>query len=273
MTDGRVSQLFLRSFDEPTPLARMSQFGLRTVFNYPADAAQVSQFIVRSFDDPTPMLRISQLFVRVLIKGRVDDPRVRAWTFTLDGHDFYVLHLGATETLIYDTHTGEWYNWGSGTSPLWNAYTGCNWIGGRKWALNWSNVVCGDDGNGALYFLSPDDDADDDSLYGSGAPRPFTRIATGQLVVKPGYASVPCYGVQVFGSIGARGEDDATVNLQVSDDRGYNYTDCGDIELDSENYTARLNWLSLGSMVSPGRLFKITDTGALKRIDSLEMDS
>jgi hypothetical protein len=217
MTDGRVSQLFVRSFDEPTPDANVSQMAVRTVFNYPSEAGRVSQLIVRSFDEPTPMLRVSQLIVRVLIKGRVDDPRVRAWTFTLDGHDYYVLHLGATETLVYDTHSQQWYSWGTGTSPLWRAYTGTNWIGGRKFALNWSNVVCGDDGTGTLYFLSPDNDTDDDPL--TEAPRPFRRIATGQLIVKPGYAAVPCFGVQLFGSIGARGEE-ATVNLQVSDDRG-----------------------------------------------------
>jgi hypothetical protein len=271
MASGRVSQLHVRSLDEGAD-ARTSQLAVRTVFNYPAEAARFSQMVVRSFDVPSPMLRVAQVFVRVLIKGRVDDPRVRAWTFTLDGHDFYVLHLGTIETLVYDTHSGEWYSWGSGTDPLWRAYTGCNWIGGRKFGLNWSNVICGDDGNGALYFLSPDDDYDDDSIVGADTPRPFTRMATGQLVVKPGYASVPCFGVQLFGSIGSNASDDVTVNLQVSDDRGFTYTDCGDIALDAADYNARVNWLSLGSMVAPGRLFKITDTGALKRIDGLEAD-
>ena len=131
MTDGRVSQFFVRAFDEPTPPARASQLAVRSVFNYPSDAGRISQFFVRSFDEPTPMLRASQLLVRVLIKGRVDEPKVRAWTFTLDGHDFYVLRLGTAETLVYDLHTGEWHVWGSGTARLWRAYSGCNWIGGR----------------------------------------------------------------------------------------------------------------------------------------------
>lgn len=271
MTDGRASQLFVRSFVEPTPDADVSQLAVRSVFNYPADAGQVSQLIVRSFDEPSPMLRAAQLFVRVLIKGRVDDPRIRAWTFTLDGHDFYVLRLGNAETLVYDLHSEEWYQWGTGTSSLWRAYTGCNWQGGRSHALNWSDVIVGDDGNGALYFLSPDDDTDDDALMGSETPRAFRRQATGQLVVKPGYNAVPCFGVQLYGSIGS-GSDDLSVNLQVSDDRGFTYDDMGDVTLDSADYIARVNWRSLGSMRSPGRLFKITDDGALKRIDGLEAE-
>lgn len=270
MTDGRVSQARVRSLDEPTPDGRVSQARVRSVFNYPADALRVSQVFLRSFDEPTPMLRSSQMRVRAIIKGRVDEPRIRAWTFTLDGHDFYVLRLGSSgATLVYDTHSLQWSVYGSGTGNPWRAYTGRNWQGGRKHALPWSDVIVGDDGNGALYFLSPDDDTDDDSIMGNETPRPFRRRLTGQIVVKPGYVSAPCFGVQIFGSIGSR---EGTVNLSVSDDRGYNYDDMGDITIADDDYAARLNWLSLGSMDAPGRLFRITDTGSLKRIDSLEMD-
>lgn len=271
MTDGRISQAVVRSFDEPTPDLRVSQFLTRSIFNYPADAARISQTIVRSFDEPTPMLNVSQLLVRVLIKGRVDEPNIRAWTFTLDGHDFYVLRLGADETLVYDTHSQQWSVYGSGTGNPWRAYTGRNWIGGREHALNWSDVIVGDDGNGSLYFLSPDDDNDDDSITGSETPRPFRRRVTGQVIVKPGYFSAPCFGVQLFGSIGSSAET-LSVNLAVSDDRGFNYDDMGDITLSPEEYNARVNWLSLGSMSAPGRLFRITDEGALKRVDDLQMD-
>lgn len=267
MTDGQVSQLTVRALSEGSD-AQVSQFAVRSVFNYPAEAGQVSQVIVRTFVEPTPDLRLSQMVVRTILRGRVDEPKVRAWTFTMDGHDFYVLRLGMQETLVYDTHTGEWHVWGTGTTSLWRAYTGCNWIGGRSLALNWSNIICGDDGNGALYFLSPDDDTDDDALFGSETPRAFRRRATGQLVIKAGYMSVPCYGVQLAGSSGKAG----TVTLSISDDRGHNYTDMGDITLVADEYSARVNWRSLGSMKAPGRLFRITDTGSLKRIDGLETD-
>ena len=79
-------------------------------------------------------------------------------------------------------------------------------------------------------------------------------------------------GVQLFGSIGSGLEDGMEVSLEVSDDRGFTYTDMGAVSLDAGDYNARVHWRSLGSMSAPGRLFKITDEGALKRIDSAEMD-
>jgi hypothetical protein len=254
MTDGRISQAAVRS-----------------VFNYPAEAGRISQTFVRSIDEPVPDLQVSQLIVRVLIKGRVDEPVIRAWTFTQDGHDYYVLRLGAAETLVYDTFSQQWSVYGSGITNPWRAYTGRNWQGGRGLALNYSDVIVGDDGAGVIYFLSPDDDYDDDALTGADTPRSFHRRITGQVIVKPGYMSAPCFGVQLYGSIGS-GPETLNVNLAVSDDRGFSYDDMGDIVLDANDYNARANWLSLGSMVAPGRLFRITDDGALKRIDALEMD-
>lgn len=269
----RSSQAFVTALTGgATPGIEVSQAWVTAMANFPTESVDLAQaYTLAMTGGGTPSVEVAQAFVIVLARGRIDDPRVRAWAFTLDGHDFYVLRLGNAETLIYDTHTGEWHVWGSGTGALWRAYTGTNWIGGRSHALNWSNVIVGDDGNGALYFLSPDDDTDDDALLGDESPRTFTRQATGQLVVKPGYAAAPCYGVQLFGSIGS-GDDGLTVNLSVSDDRGDSYADCGDIALDADAYTARVHWLSLGSMTAPGRLFRVTDTGALKRIDSLEAD-
>lgn len=271
MTDGRLSQAAVRSLTEGSD-ARLSQMGVRTVFNYPSEAGRISQFTVRTFNEPTPDLRVSQMLVRVLIRGRVDEPRIQAWTFTQDGHDFYVLRLGSySPTLVYDTYSQQWSVYGTGSTDPWRAYTGRNWQGGRKLALPWSDVVVGDDGTGALYFLSPDQDYDDDAITGDETPRAFRRRVTGQIVVKPGYISAPCFGVQLYGSIGS-GPETLNVNLAVSDDRGFTYDDMGDIALDPSDYNARVNWLSLGSMVAPGRLFRFTDTGSLKRIDAAEMD-
>lgn len=201
-----------------------------------------------------------------------DEAIIRVWAYTLDGKSFYVLNLGVIETLVCDVLAEQWYIWGSGASDIWRARTGCEWLGGRKFAEDWSYIITGDNTNGALYFLSPDDDFDDDADVGDATPRTFTRQGTGQVVVSPGYASVPCFGVQLMGSVGKFADDDAAVNLQTSDDQGNTWNDQGNVLLDADEFTARVNWRSLGSMVAPGRLFRITDTGALKRIDNLEMD-
>ncbi len=254
-----------------TPQTRVSKTTARLIQQFPADEVNFSQTFTRAIVEPTTPINMSQAFVRVLVSGRVDDPVVRAWTFTLDGHDFYVLRLGNQETLVYDVATEQWYVWGSHESDLWRAYNGHNWLAADNQAVTYgSNVLVGDDGNGALYFLSPDEDVDDDALLGAEVERPFKRVVTGQITHK-GYNSKRVYDVLLEGSIGDLPEEDlVTVNLSFSDDRGNTYVDAGDITLTDGDYSARANWRSLGSLTMPGRLFKITDYGALKRIDHLE---
>lgn len=241
---------------------------------YPSDGLQVSQALVQASEDSHGGdVQVSQALVLVAAIGRVADPKVRAWTFTLDGHDFYVLRCGQFETLVYDVSTKMWHVWGSGTDDLWRAYIGIGWFGARKaGSVFGSSIVVGDDGNGSLYFLNPEGVYDDDALVGSASPQTFERVLTAQYVQFPGYDSVPCFDVQLFGSAGEVNESNLTVELTYSDDRGHNYTSAGSQLLAADAYNVRMNWQSLGSMEAPGRLFKITDYGALKRIDGLMID-
>lgn len=268
----RTSQTAVRAVVEEAAAdsTRVTQTLVRAVTQLPAENMRVSQGAIRAVTDHGNTLRSSQALVRAIIKGRVFDPRVRAWTFTLDGHDFYVLRLGNTETLIYDVATGQWTVWGSFDQDLWKAYNGFNWIGGRALGESYgSDVVVTDDANGSLYFLAPEHTTDDDAVSGADLPRPFTRKVTGQFVIRSGYDYVPCFGVQVYGSIGSEA---GTVTLSISDDRGFTYYDVGNRSIVAGDYDFRLTWQSLGSMRSPGRLFTLTDTGAMQRVDGIEME-
>jgi hypothetical protein len=244
------------------------------IVNYPAESISATQArILAPSRRDSQAMQLTQARVLAVVRGRTSDPRVRSWTFTLDGHDYYVLRCGNQLTLIYDTHSEAWYNWGSGVSAIWRAYQGANWIGGSKHAnLYGSNIVVGDDTTGALYFLNPEADTDDDPVDGSDTTRTFERVAQGQVLTK-GYASQPCYRVELLGSIGALTDTTLTaVTLDYSDDRGANYVSAGTVDVDSGEYNARIDWRSLGSISAPGRLFRVTDYGALRRIDSLDMD-
>lgn len=253
-----------------TPLIRASLARVRSIINFPTEEVRVSGGSVRAVTEAAVDICVTMGVVRAIVKGRVDSPKIRVWTFTLDNHDFYVMRLGGLDkTVVYDTLSKQWAIWGSGESLLWRGLTGCNWQGGRRLRPDQSDVVVGDDGIGALYFLSPDDNTDDDAIAGSDTPRAFRRRLTAQVVVSD-YTVQPCFGVQLYGSIGA-GEAGLSVQLEYSDDRGQTYTDAGSITLTGD-YTARVHWQSLGSMVAPGRLFRVTNDGALKRIDRLEMD-
>lgn len=254
----------------PAEAAFVSQARAQAVASQAVNA-RVSQAQVRAIVDSTMKVRVSQARVLAVCRGRVSDPKIRAWTFSLDNHDFYVLRLGNTETLLYDRYAEQWYVWGSGNSDLWKAFTGQNWQGGYKWAGEGSNVLVGDDGNGSLYFLDPSRFYDDDSVFGEETPREFMREITGQVGIR-GVDSVPCYGVQLIGSVGEMTQSGLTaVTLYTSDDQGHTWDEHGTLTIDNGAYDARAEWWSLGSFNAPGRLFRVRDFGALSRIDYLEM--
>jgi hypothetical protein len=265
--DVRVTQGFVQAATADGGDVRVSQAYVLAATQFPSEEVQSTQDFVQAAVLYGNEVQVTQAYVLAAVRGRVYDPRIRAWTFTLDGHDYYVLRLGVTTTLVYDTHSEQWYVWGNSDSDLWNAYHGTNWIGAGYSA----NVIVGDDIIGSIYHLDPDADTDDDRSSGSDVPRQFLRQVTGQ-VIKRGYDVAPCFEVQLLGSIGNMSNTDlVTVTLETSDDSGHTYDSHGAVTIDNTDYTARASWLSLGSIAAPGRLFRISDYGTLKRIDSLEI--
>lgn len=252
-------------------LLRTSQVAVLAVAIKAAEymrASQAQAVFVTEADMP---IKASQLSLMAVARGRVNDPAIRAWWFRLDDHRFYVLRLGTTETLVCDLTTGEWFTWGTGETPLWRCYSGTNWLGAGALATNGSNIVVGDDANGAIYILDPEGDLDDSPLEGAENKFAFIRRITTQYPMR-GYDSVPCFGIELLGSVGQFDDDSLrSVRLEVSDDRGTTYQDCGTVDTEAGVLDTRVDWRSLGSMNAPGRLFRITDYGALRRIDSLEM--
>lgn len=217
-------------------------------------------------------LAVSLAGVMVVARGRVASPRLRVWTFQLDDHRFYGIDLGLLEkTLVFDMHSKAWAVWGSGDSDWWRARIIRNWLNGRRLAPTKSAIIAGDDTTGMLYWLNPDGDSDSAPSLAMDEPVPFVRTVTGQVVIAPGYGAAPCFGVQLEGSLGSlAGDNDVT--LAISDDRGNNYWSPGSVTLTGGAWGARAHWRSLGAMRQPGRLFRVTDTGALKRLDRLWMD-
>ena len=271
MTDGRISQATVRSLTEGSDL-NISQLRVRSVMNFPSEAGRVSKLTVRSIDEPSSPARISQLLVRAIVRGRIDQPRVRAWTFTLDGHDFYVLRLGDIQTLVYDVYSEKWYRWTSPNLDRLRFVLGQNWIGSGPYAGSYgSNVVVGDDTVGALYFLAPLQAFDEVPVYGEAIQRNFVRKATGQLVSRQ-RIPVPCYEVYLTGDSGYTVGDSSSVTLYTSDDNGNTLTSRGSITSRASDYNQEFSWRSLGQVRYPGRLFVIEDDGALQRINGLDVN-
>lgn len=275
MTDVRVTQAqVLGAYSEPSVEIRADQVHAHVAYSIIATGVQANQVQVQVAEDSLGTeVRSTQAHVLVAVKFGADDPSVRAWTFTLDGHDMYVLRLGNTETLVYDMHSEQWYQWGSGDTPLWNVYHGENWIDGRRNGTRLgSNVLVGSDGNGTLWFLDTTSDVDDQINDGAD-PIPFHRRITAQVPVR-GYDSKSIYEIQLIGTSGELSDSALTgITLSYSDDRGDSFVNAGTVTPLDADYTTRVTWRSMGSFREPGRIIRIEDDGALRRIDSLTMNS
>jgi hypothetical protein len=236
---------------------------------------EASQSAVRVALNRAPVMEVSQSVVRVVYRGRLEDTIVRAWTFTLDGHDFYVLRLNETETLIYDTSTEQWVNWDSHGLPVWRVNCGTNWIEGQSIGFeSGSAILAGDDQAGILWALDPERAFDEAVL--SDAPEqtvPFQRIVMGQ-VPMTGREVLPCYALFLIGDNFGPLTDvfTAQITLEYSDDAGKTYHDAGTIEVTPSTVNQSYEWYSLGQIEAPGRLFRLRDTGVFTRIDSLTMN-
>jgi hypothetical protein len=269
----RGSQAAVRGSYELSSDLRLSQSFARTLINFPTDFILGSQAATRVVQTRGPLAQVTQGVIRTLVRGAISNPSVRAWTFTLDGHDFYVLKLGNDETLVFDLSTKQWHVWGTENASVWRVATGFNWVGGNVQAASFgSNIVVGSSLNGAVFFLNPEKSTDDAAIAGRTGT-PFRRIVTSQIPLR-GYDRVSVYEMQLLGSQGELNDSQLTdITLSYSDDRGKTYTSAGVVSVGFDDLDTRATWRSLGSFQSPGRLVRIEDNGALQRIDSLTMNS
>ena len=262
-----------------TPDIQAPQGRVNVVYNFPTPHLHTEQAVVNvTMRETAANIAVGQLFVMAVVDGRVAQPLVRASTFTLDGHDFYMLRLGDTETLLYDTSTKQWVDWDGGGLPVWRANCAINWIGAKSIAYQYGNtdIVVGDDTWGLLYFLDPTqpyDDYPDAAAATSFQQVPFDRVIMAQSLAK-NREFVTCYAVFLSGdNYGITALDfTPSVKLEISDDQGNTFTNVGTITVQPDTYDNDYRWTSLGQFGSPGRLFRITDNGILTRIDSLDMN-
>lgn len=273
MTDAQVSQAFTLTVDEAGGDAEISQVMPFAVINFPSDEVQAQQALSYAVNKRSTDATIYQAFAMVVVRGLPERPICRAWTFTLDGHDFYVLNT-VDETLVCDLSTDppSWFVWGTGDSPLWRGWVGRQWVAKLPNEDTFgTNILVGDRVTGTLYFLNPYLPADDNPDFNEEGTQSFRRVITGQVVIR-GRTAAPCYGVELTGSPPQLYDETLNeVELLISDDRGGSYVSCGTITVEENAYDQRFDWLSLGSMITPGRLFQIVDYGALTRVDDLEI--
>lgn len=253
---------------------RLPQAQLLVAANFPAEFTRVTQgqLIVAATGSLDVQVSQAQLLVAAL--GRIANPRLRAWTFSLDGHNFYVLRLGDRATLVYDVYSKQWVDWADLDGNFWRPNVGMNWSGGAGLGNEYgSNVLVGDDTFGLLWFLDPDQPYDEHPDEDDPTQEIFfDRITMGQVPIR-GREVLPCNAVWLTTDMGDPAYVGAGVTLSISDDAGVSFTDRETITVVvDETVPPGLVWRSLGQISAPGRLFKITDDGAITRIDGLEMN-
>lgn len=181
--------------------------------------------------------------------------RKRAWSYTLDGHTFYVLDLGRQGTFLYDTITSQWCQFITTGYNNWNFANGCMW--GQR-------IVAGDLLTTDMWEMDPS------ALFDNGATT-IVHIVSGGVVTRNRiYHSVDVFSLACSSGQLQKQDGSATVQLSFSDDQGKTWTDMAAIALTQSDYSQEIAWRSLGSFASPGRIFKITDSGGFLRIDGAD---
>lgn len=197
--------------------------------------------------------------------------RLRVWGFSLDGHDYYVLRIGPSESLIYDLTTNTWSSWQSPGRTNWRAHVGQNWLGMSIDSFDAGNVVtevvAGDDASNVLWTLDPTSGRDD--RYNTGSDY-FQRTVTGGLRVS-GRDTVPAGALTLDLAVGVPTQTGASITLEVSDNLGYFWINCGTVVIPALNYSTVVEWRGLGTVKAPGRIFRITDNGASVRINAANL--
>jgi hypothetical protein len=193
---------------------------------------------------------ISDNSVAELVR-RASASSLKAWSFSLDQHVYYVLttNLG---TVAYDVTTQKWSQWTSAGQPTWR--------GAMGYAVDGSTVVAGDAYSANLYTLDP--------LGVTDNGDPITRVLVGGVPVSG--PTERCDNVEVVAALGqtASTSAPATLSLDWSDDQGNTWSAPVALSLHTQGqFAGRAYARMLGRMRSPGRVFRFTTADpALTRI-------
>lgn len=252
----------------------MSQLQSLAVINFPTDFMDVSQLVTVAVEKPIPEeVNVSQLNVLAVVRGRIENHRVRAFPFRLDGHDYVALRLGEDETLIWDFTTQQWARWSSEVdNNVWRPSVGNNWTGMGKAFYDdglTSDIILGDDTFGLLWGLNAEEGVDEhpDPLRPN---LPFTRKIVGGIPMRL-RETAKVGAVYLTADLGNPQLTGANITLRTSDDYGKSWSDQGTITVEPGNYDQEFVWRSIGLIRAPGRIFEVSDNGATVRIDSMDM--
>lgn len=235
---------------------RSSQVFALTAINYPTPSEHTSQLVGLVLVNSSLRVRNTQAFALVAVNYGAEERMLHSWTFTQDGHDFYVV-LAAGETYVYDKETEQWSQWASPDASFWRGVDGVEWQG-----IN----VCIDPSTGKLFQIDPQGRLDYKTT-------PITSIIYGGLTERfRNMPSIFMAEVAVSQNSPPHNVDPTTlsITLETTDTIiSYNHGTVTGATIGNHTYA---RFYGLGLLRSPGVLFKITDTGFARRIDGLNIE-
>lgn len=260
---SRTTTIAVKAVVSGTPLAtRTSQLAGKVVFadNPLAQSAQVGTVAVKAVigevTDSGP--QTSQLLAKVVFGDAIVERfNQRAWTFNLDGHSFYVLHVGTLGTFVYDTRTAEWADWRTEGFPNWNMEQG--------FQLESGEVIAGDNQLPFIWQYKPELILDDDF-------RPIIHRVTGAVSMRR-RETLNVYGFHMTASVGETQLTPTSLRVRFSDDQGQTFKEVFTQQFEEGNTTQVLNLRSLGTAKAPNRIFEIETEGNVSRIDGADLDT
>lgn len=157
-----------------------------------------------------------------------------AWTFGVDGHDFYVLRVPGQGTFAYDASTRQWSEFSTLGQPFWEPWVAYQEAGG---------IYAGSSLNGALWRVDPE------AVMDAGTA--IERVVS---------ATVPIRGRPVrndSASVGVTSTANAAIRLRYADGQdGFGDYDATTVLAPQDVAT----WWRLGSTDQPFRTLEISTT-------------
>jgi hypothetical protein len=184
-----------------------------------------------------------------------------AWTFSLDGHTFYVLDIGEQGTFLYDIVTQNWCQFQTQNSVGWNLRNGCMWWTGAP------RIVGGDSTGPYTWELDPT------ALFDDGF-RDVEHAATSAVELRS-RVYVSMSELRIAASAGLLDDTAGAVYMQLtySDNGGQTYSDPLIVQLTAgttPDGQQDIRFSSLGSFMAPGRILQISDVGGVLRLDGVD---
>ena len=169
---------------------------------------------------------------------------LKAWTFTFEGHAFYVLTTDGG-TFAYDIATSEWAEFASFGRAGWRAHVGCQLPNGT--------TVAGDDTIGLVYNITRASLTDNGDaivkLFTGAAPTGGKGFSLDSIILD-------------MATGGAATGIDPVIEMRRSRDGGFTWTNWRQASAGkSGDYGRRVVWRRLGHINEPGIVmeFRMTD--------------